>query len=78
MCEYAEGTYVYNGCAMKEMVDKHRVQVRAYRLCDKGVETRKHCPGATHTTQVIIGSSRTAGKCPTCEEGLVSKTIYLN
>lgn len=74
MCTYADADYIYSRCT-KETGDKHKVQIRAYYLCDKGLETRAHCSDATHSSDVLLGSSRTLGDCPSCVEGIVGKTV---
>ena len=66
---------IYSDCTVEEATEKHHVQVRAYYLCSNGKKKRQHCSDATHTTQGLIGSSGTSGDCPTCLEGLVSKTV---
>ncbi|RMI98433.1 hypothetical protein CDV36_016124 [Fusarium kuroshium] len=76
MCEYTATTHTYTLC--KQTPVKHHVRIQVYMLCEKGLGPRQHCADSRIAKDALIGSSRTAGECPTCTSSTTAMIKYAN
>lgn len=74
MCSYTTATVTYRLCSR---ANKHTIEKRYYKKCDKAKKTGNYCEDALpDPTLGIFGSSTRAGPCPYCRDsGMSTGTV---